>query len=550
MAAVEIDPGASVDLPNPYKFENICLVVAAMIGVLLAFETLVDIRDALRGHERVMAIVGLGVFAAMMAAVVWLGAHAMRQLRIVRTLDDIAPLAPLVTRGSTQGSPEADVLIDRIRQNALPVHPPRDPLGTLMISLSDRLARAPVPLQRMAQAEFTNLVLMLAIGIGMLVSLFLLSNSAAAPWVGLLYGINIAVVVAQALRNGRLIPFGPASYIALLMLSALLPVALGLAGHALPDLGAFHVTAKVSVALAMFVACCVLLLLVIVDQSWIPVRTPPACRQIVQPINFSPDDIGGQFAREIAEIAGNRNSWCYAGGGSGIGSQNTGSFHSVHCEESRPKVDIRLLPATIAEAFTKPGYRFLTMLTLLGAAAWIGFFLACRHAAGTIIDHHMPIDQLSWAGILLTIAIYIQRGAHLLWGRNDMESTLAILELSGTFSSFSASAGNRFTGSVQTDRRSVNVENLQLTLWLCSLKTIVFGIGQPRTLIGFEGPIALADSVMDHLQRFVAGQSIIVAPSTREDESRLGRLNPDGRPIGPPAGHGGIIFGLDDPHER
>jgi hypothetical protein len=87
-------------------------------------------------------------------------------------------------------------------------------------------------------------------------------------------------------------------------------------------------------------------------------------------------------------------------------------------------------------------------------------------------------------------------------------------------------------------------------LWLCSLKTIVFGIGQPRTLIGFEGPIALADSVMDHLQRFAAGQSIIVAPSTREDESRLGRLNPDGRPIGPPAGHGGIIFGLDDPHER
>lgn len=550
MAAVEIDPGASVDLPNPYRFENLCLFGAALMGVLLGFETLIDVRDALRAHEQGVAILSLVLLGGMMAAVIGLGAYVMRQLRIVRTLDDIVPLAPPVPRGSVQGSAEADVLIDRIRLNALPVHPPRDPLGTLMISLSDRLARAPVPLQRMAQAEFTNLVLMLVIGIGMLISLFLLSNSAAAPWVGLLYGVNIALVVAQALRKGRLIPFGPASYIGLLMISALLPVALGLAGHALPDLGAFHVTAKVSIALALFIACCLLMLFAIVDQSWIPVRTPPASRQVVQSINFSPDDIGGQFAREIADIAGNRNSWCYAGGGSGIGSQNTGSFHSVHCEESRPQVDVRLLPTTIMEAFTKPGYRFLSTLTLVGAAAWIGFFIACRSAAAAIIDHHVPVDQLSWVGILLMVAIYIQRGAHLLWGRNDMESTLAILELSGTFHSFSASAGNRFTGAVQTDRRSVNVENLQMTLWLCTMKTIVFGIGEPRTLIGFEGPIALADRVMEHLKRFAAGQSIIVAPSTQEDDSRLGRLNSQGQPTNPLTAPGSFLDDSDVPLDR
>jgi NADH pyrophosphatase NudC (nudix superfamily) len=100
--------------------------------------------------------------------------------------------------------------------------------------------------------------------------------------------------------------------------------------------------------------------------------------------------------------------------------------------------------------------------------------------------------------------------------------------MSGNYQSAKLDYGNQFTDRIKTKKQIINIETMTMRVWVAQLETVSFGKNSQRWLIGMRGLPDKASYLTQHLSRFAAEQSIIVAPISGTDVQKvtaLGVLN-------------------------
>jgi hypothetical protein len=164
------------DVPNPHRVENLFLAVGALFLIASGFASLYLARERITDPSQ------SGSWAALAAAILTLFAGftlvtwILWQLRFYFGREQPSSLAPSMTPTQTGESREARDLTETIRQNAFHYDVPVSGIDQLLYTWMPDLIFSPPPLQKIARAQFRNLLAFAAIFISALIAVFGVSH--------------------------------------------------------------------------------------------------------------------------------------------------------------------------------------------------------------------------------------------------------------------------------------------------------------------------------------------------------------------------------------
>jgi len=176
----EFNPDSqNLELPNPYKIENLALGVSAGVSFLSGVIALFMVKDRLI-HD---FSGGVGIAALIACALLTLGislaVRALRQLKFFFGRNRPESLAPQLDAGAEGDSELAHHYKETLRHNALVFAEPTGPLNGLLYSWLPQLIYSPAVIQRAAQRQFHNLLGLAAIFLSFLLCWFLVGGTPA-----------------------------------------------------------------------------------------------------------------------------------------------------------------------------------------------------------------------------------------------------------------------------------------------------------------------------------------------------------------------------------
>jgi hypothetical protein len=513
--SIQINPEDRIkSWPNPYKFENIALVVMALMTFITGILILIHAREGFDPGKAKSLMVPLGLAVLLLCTGVALAARMMSQLRLIFDVDHPRSLCPIIP-DSVNGSTEAaDHLKDQLRKNAIDYVAPKDPLSNLLYALVRNVVYAPLQLQYIARHQFRNFMATIIIAASFGFCLFLMGATPFQNWLGAIYGVVIFYWLIRNMRSGNAATLDSRPLIFIIILSVFLPVVLLFYGKKLPTLESWQFNLHVGLMLFMLICVHILFLVSLKTQLYRGVNTPPAFKQTTATINFNPSEFLGAFERSLREgQVGSIPNRRYIHTPLHLNqAQETGEFRIDLMEESQPQ------PFVAQGAGGR--YLWLGILTtvavlMTAAVSWIAWSVATQPL---VTDER--IRALGWLAVMAATAIAAYRAGHTLWGRFDFQSSLYWLEMKGVYQTASARAGNEMTGSFSTQKKMINVENLNLIVWVADIESVAFGLDTPRVIGSIAGPQEKADTLFARMEDFADKQSLIIAPNTNSDLKR------------------------------
>ncbi|CAN5174266.1 hypothetical protein BH10PSE17_BH10PSE17_05580 [soil metagenome] len=520
-----------LELPNPYRLQNLFLFASAAVLVIGGVVGLLWARDALSARGVAAGLAPLIVGVAMIASGLLAAGIAARRLRFFFGRGRPASLAKDIATGTVGNSPQADQYKEMLRQGGIAYPEPSGALNGVLYHLSPRLITAPAYVQSLAQREFFNALALIATFISFIVAYFVFGTDATRPWISAAYFVFGVLVLLRALLRGTQARMSLPALVTLFAAAIVGPVAIGALGERLPTLS-FSLQVQTFALLGISMIAVFLVLIALFAQVGEPPPTERSCEQVALSMNGPPgaliDELDRKLQAEWVERIPNRR---YTRLEPLTNNPNgSGQFAGELFEETQPMPVANTAAPTFAGAIENDRHRWLVVLdafaTVLVVAA-VGFALFYVHQfdtarlAETLTPGHIPIGM---SAICAIISAFCFRAAASMWGRFNFESVLVWVEMQGNWQSSRIGTGNQLTSRMNTESDVVRAESMTLRVWRARIETVLFGKDDRRQVVAMFATSAEARSLITHLGEFARGQSVFIAPGAAEDERRLAAL--------------------------
>ena len=530
-----------LELPNPYQLQNRLLWLCSAVLVVAGVVSLFWARSAMQDRAMQLAAAPLLTGLLMLAAGLACAATAARRLRFFFGRGRPASLAPEVAAGATGGSAVAEKVKDMLRQGGLTYPEPKGAIEGLLYHWAPRLITAPMEVQFLAQRNMFNLAAIAATLLSFVFSSLVFGNEATRPWIAILYfAFGIFFLLKPVLTQARA-RLTSASLIGLIAAAILAPVALGLLGSKLPQLGGFSLNVQTYVMLGTALVACLLAMVAVLAQVDSAPQTRASVEQGRLSMNAPPaglmDELDRQLQATWTERIPNRR---YARIDPVTSAATpSGSFAGELLEESQPLPVAGTKAPSFGAALAEPRHRALLLLDLFATALVIGavgmslYFV--RHFDVSAGWNDNRFSLLGTSAILAFVAAFCFQAAARLWGRFNFESVLTWVEMVGSYQTSRIGTGNNFSSRVNTQNDVVRTEAMTLRVWRARIESVVFGKDDARQVTAMFSTEKEAKALSEHLTRFAQSQSVLVAPMSGEDQTRMAALNAGERAMLPAA---------------
>lgn len=538
----------TLELPNPYKVENLALFVSSGVILLSGLFALFSVRDRIAHNFDGAAGFATFIAAALLILGIGLGSSALRQLKFYFGRNRPESLAPILQNDRSGDSPQAAHYKETLRQSALVFEEPKGAINGLLYTALPQLIFAPIVIQRLAQRQFQNFLALITIFISFLVCWLLTGNGPANGWIGIIYGCIAYYFIGPLRQSTRsLSPAkegGDMSNITLVILSILSilgPVVFTMISTKVPDLGGFSINGVLVFALLIALAGIAIFGLALKNQLQEAPQEVGVGRVVdTLTMNAHPSKVMEELDRILI------NEWF-----SRIPNRKytrvepqvtgrQGQFSAEVFEETQPRPKQNNTAQGVGHALHEPHFRWLAVLTWFSSSCFIAgsitmFMVLQWMLAGAVFG-----SSLALALALFAIGLFCHGAAHQLWGRFDFQSTLIWVEMNGSFESAQVNIGNQISGNVQTAKQVINIESMTLKVWVSEIETVIFGKDSMRQLIRMRGLQDNADKLSDTLKQFGESRSMVVAPTSSIDLERAQKIGQMASLIG----GGGVPQGL------
>ena len=520
------------DVPNPHRVENLFLGIGAAALIVSGFASLFISRSRMLTHQADGSWAALVVACLTLFAGFTIVSWILWQLRFYFGREQPSNLAPGMTTTQSGESTEARGLTETMRQNAFNYAVPVTGIDQLLFTWMPDLLFSPKPLQDIARAQFRNLLVMAAILISALVSVFGVSAPGLRGLVFMLYLILAGWVLVRAvLRPGvGSTQLSVVAVIVLCVVAVIGPVALGIL---LPGLERspldmnWALLAPLTVLAALGAAG--MLLMAVMAQTLRPTTIAMANHLEIVSFNGAPNQILLHYARTLQELwfekIPNRRYIHHP--------PNTdaarGAFTGESLEESQP-VPTESGPLTIEYCFGSREYRWL-----IGVIALATALIACTAVLSLITVLKWPngaANLIAAAAICFLIALYCLRSSRYLWRRFRFTSRLYWLEMQGNFQVSNVDFGNVVQDRFRSQKTVTNVEDMTLRMWVADIDSVCYGRDRERFIVGLAGNSQESQRLAQHLAAFARSQAVIVSPTSARDAERASQMNEMNRGIG------------------
>jgi len=512
------------DVPNPHRVENLFLAVGAALLILSGFASLFIARARMPEATHVAGWVALVAAVLTLFAGFTLVTWILWQLRFYFGREQPNSLAPNMTPTQSGESTEARALTETMRQNAFHYDVPISGIDQLLYTWMPDLIFSPPPLQKIARAQFRNMLAFAAILVSALIAVFGVSNPGQRSLVFMLYAVLGAWILVRALRkDGGTTELSVPALIALAVGAVIGPVLLGMVLPAdLPSpLGMSWALLATLVVIGGLVATA-LLLLSVLTQTLRPTTISMTNHLEILSFNGAPNQIPLHFARALQELwfekIPNRRYIAVQPQIAGT----RGAFVGEMLEESQP-LPTESGALTLQYCLSTREYRYLVavaslaLLLIAGASVMtLMAVLSWPAGAGNLI---------AGAGLSFLLALFCLKSSQLLWRRFRFTSRLYWLELQGNFQESSVDFGNLVQDRFKSQKTVTNVEDMTLRLWVADVDSICYGRDRPRYVVGMAGNSTESERLGRHLADFARNQSVIVSPTSSRDAERASQIS-------------------------
>lgn len=533
--------GKQLELPNPYKVQNLLLAVCSVMLILGSLACLWKGRQAWLAHEAVSGLVPIAFGIGLLLAGLTGASAVASRLRFFFGRGRPASLAFVAANGystvvrelpaGSQGpNADAEHIKDMLKQGVLVYPEPQGALNGLLYHWVPHLITAPMRLQELARTHFFNLGALSITLLSFIVASSLVHQDRLRPWISLVYFGFAAVYLFKPLVGHRAASLNIQSVVALVAGAILGPIAVGLMSSVLPSLANWSLTTQTVVLLLTGLAAAILVVLAILNQVEAPPRTQTSSVQRRLSINCPPnqlmDELDRQLQEQWTEKIPNRR---YIRVEPHIAfDQTAGAFQGETMEESQPMPIKTSAAPDLASAWASPRHRWIAALDLYATgliAIALGLVLSFVWHFDGRLSATNQYGGVGTATILILVAVFCQRTAHELWGRFDFESIVQWVEVSGTYQTAKVGTGqNMLTSRLQTENQVTRIEAMTLRVWRARLETVAFGKDAARQVTALFSTEPEAQMLADHLCDFGRAQSVLLAPTSQEDHARLAAL--------------------------
>jgi cytochrome b subunit of formate dehydrogenase len=528
------------DVPNPFKIENIFLLLLALALTSSAISILFTARTYFEIQEDKFGAVAVTLATAQFGAAVTFLAWALSQLRFYlgrKYPIGLAEEMPLNTHGLAAG---ALSVINTLQQQTIEIPEPQGALNGILYSLIPSLITSPQPIQAAAVQHFHALIGMAGVFCSMTVSYYHFAGGTDEGMISWFYLPMTGLSLFAPFMSTRTMEFSldVASnanrmlwkLIGLLSFAILAPA---LAPRHLP---ALHVppmwTAPFLLLIAAMVATGIFLLSLFAHLEEKP-QTSVSIEQTTISMNCHPAQLWPKIRRDMQSnwVRGIPNR-VYANVAPGMATADSsrGAFQGYLLQETQPTVSgSRESVDTLARS-TDSGRRYLITLNVWGTALGIIASMVGAYFAPRFIDMQcMEISRVALVMFALCAGTVIAfRSGHLLWSRMHYKSRLILISIEGTFQSGDMFIGNQFSGNAQSRATITRVQDATLKIWVSDVVTLSLGKDNERFVVAMTPADDYAKATLDELKKFAANQSSVAAPTTIADieiAKSIGYLN-------------------------
>jgi hypothetical protein len=361
----------------------------------------------------------------------------------------------------------------------------------------------------------------------------LLGDSTTRPWVGLVYFIFGAFWVLKPVVAHTRSQMGVAQLVGLIVAGILAPVLVRLVASKLPNLGElnFHLQTFILLIGALMAIVCVFMAAISQITS-IP-STGVSNELSRQSMQSPPSSVFDELARKLqsqwTENIPNRK-YSYSEPLTPL-SQAGGAFNGELLEETQPMPITGRQAQSLGQLLADNSRQFLVITDIFGAVfmltAVVLAMLFIRQFDILTAFSSQPWYLLSSSFVLACVANFCFHSSATLWGRFDFQSELIWVQAQGTYQISSVGTGNQLTSQLQTRNDIVRIEGMTLNVWRTNIESVIFGQGQgneERQIIAMSSNDKACKELHAHLQNFIAEQSVLSAPQSSADASKLRQL--------------------------
>jgi len=521
------------ELPNPYRFQNLIFLLCGACLVVAGLYSLVDVRTAINIGQGGRAVAPLLLSLVLLGQGLYLITKALRRLRFYFGRGKPVSLAPELAAQTHGSSKPADILKETLRQRTLAYYEPQGALQGFLYHQFPKLITAPQEVQRQAQQHFVNLSAVLITLLSFLIAWGLLGDSTTRPWVGLVYFIFGAFWVLKPVVAHTRSQMGMAQLVGLIVAGILAPVLVRLVASKLPNLGElnFHLQTFILLIGALMAIGCVFMAAIsqITSMPSTGVSNELSRQSMQSPPSSVFDELARKLQSQWTENIPNRK-YSYNEPLTPL-SQAGGAFNGELLEETQPMPITGRQAQSLGQLLADKSRQFLVITDIFGAVfmltAVILAMLFIRQFDILTAFSSQPWYLLSCSFVLACVANFCFHSSATLWGRFDFQSELIWVQTQGTYQVSSVGTGNQLTSQMQTRNDIVRIEGMTLNIWCTNIESVVFGQGQgheERQIIAMNSSDKACRELHTHLQKFIAEQSVLSAPQSSADASKLRQL--------------------------
>lgn len=518
-----------LDFPNPFRVENVFRFIAAGILIGCGVYAIFLGRSSLGAHLDGWALAPVIAGVAMLAAGIKHAATALSRLRFYFGRGKPLGLAGELADDKVGEGTNAAALKASMRGGAISVEEPTGALNGLLYSIVRALIWAPQRIQWVAQRQFQTGLTLLIVLLGLLVSMVGVADAKDSAWLGLFFFIYTGVLLLKPLEGGAQAHTSMSSrgLIVLVLVAILAPVLIHYISSALPGLGGVDLSGLALLLLVCALAAVLVFFVAVLRQMVDRPQTTMACELATVSMNAPPNQLLVELDREMqrgwVEQIPNRRYARQLPQTVGV----SGSFSGELLEETQPMPREDMRTVSFAHALSEPRYRWLTVLSALGALYTLVGAVVLLLFIGKI--GAQQIEPSIWkylclAGGMFSLALFCLRAGHILWARFDFVSRLSWVEIDGTFQRSSTAIGAQFTDRVRTEKEIISVNDMTLRVWVAEVDSVTFGSDSERRIVGLRGRPDLAGGLRAQLEGFAADQSSIDMPTSRRDVEKIATL--------------------------
>lgn len=526
------------EVPNPFRYENWFLFIAALSAGVGGVTALVIAKELFKSEDDRVALVAVGVAVLVLGVAVKLLIQGLSQVRFFLGRGYPRGLAgelPVTEAGVGIGTEE---ILETLRHRAIEFPEPKGPLNGVLYSMVKSLVTSPAEVQAAAVQHFHSLVAMVALFASLVVSYFVFHGTAyegLASWLYLpMAGLTLLTpftkpdsLNVQAIESVKPVETGDKALwklMGLVVFSVMAPV---LIPRLAPQLDIAPMWVAPALLLIGSMVASGLFFGAIVSRLDSAARTSVSCEQTTIAMNCLPAQLWTEMSRDF------QSSWVrgipnrtYAHVPPEVTEEERGSFGGFVLEETQPVPTSTMQFATWAEAFQTRYSRFLLLLGAWGVATaaacgWAAVHFTAQFPSMTRMEISRGVLMVMALGMVAVLSFRI---GHLLWSRMQFKSRLFWIESSGTYQSSQISVGNQFRGSAMSSSTLTRVQDATLRVWVTDIVSVVFGKDGKRSIIAMTPADGVAKGIANRLIEFAGQQSAIATPTASGDLARAASI--------------------------